>query len=72
MIWVMRFQDAVKEAGAKLLMSKDEEIHQLNSKIQEVLQGKAQEKQLLEAAIAILEQGNCEQMKKVCVFWCHQ
>ncbi len=64
----MRLQDAVNDAGAKLLISKDEEIHQLNSKIQEVLQGKAQEKQRLEGAVAILEQGNCEQTKKVCVF----
>ncbi len=68
MTWIVPFQDAAKDAGAKLLMSKDEEIHQLNSKIQEVLQSKAQEKQRLEAAIATLEQGNCEQMKKVCVF----
>ncbi|CAL8469351.1 g8892 [Coccomyxa elongata] len=58
-------EDAVKDAGAKLLISKDEEICQLNSKIQEVLQGKAQEKQRLEGAIAILEQGNCEQTKKI-------
>ncbi|BDA44906.1 hypothetical protein COCOBI_06-3850 [Coccomyxa sp. Obi] len=57
--------EAVKDTGAKLLASKDEEIHQLNSKIQQVLQGKAQEKQRLEAAIAILEQGNCEQTKKI-------
>lgn len=67
MLGILNVQEATREAYARNVEQKDEEIHQLKHQLHQLLDIKAQEKQQLEEAIAVLQDRESTLNKKVCL-----